>query len=301
MIQVTGRTEIDGYCSLDLIFETLEGPVKMNVEAYVVKGMTAPFILGNDFADQYSISTIRELGRTFIQFGDSNRRIEVQNSVTSPFMDEDGHAWKVRVRKEAANKFEKASRHRRNQKERRLAKLRAVSTSVRASGNITIPAQTTKWVLVKANFSSTENTLYMEKQLTTNRNEDDVYGSPDVLIDKDNPQIPISNFSVDPITICQGQVLGVAHNPGTWLDKPQRFHERELRNFEAQVQVLQSIATMNDTKRDQPLMNSNTQAIKSHTNLAVNPALGLGVPEDVLAEPPIEGGPKTAANNSLKN
>lgn len=48
-------------------------------------------------------------------------------------------------------------------------------------------------------------------------------------------------------------------------------------------------------------MNSNTQAIKSHTNLAVNPALGLGVPEDVLAEPPIEGGPKTAANNSLKN
>ena len=29
-------------------------------------------------------------------------------------------------------------------------------------------------------------------------------------------------------------------------------------------------------------------------DLAVNPSLGLGIPEDALAEPPIEGEPKTA-------
>lgn len=116
LIQVTGSAEINGYCILDLIFDTSEGPVKMNIEAYVVKGMGASFILGNDFADQYSISTIRELGRTYIQFADSGRRIEVQNSVSSPFIDEEGHAFKVRVRKEAAGSAEKAARHRRNQK-----------------------------------------------------------------------------------------------------------------------------------------------------------------------------------------
>ncbi|KZT28376.1 hypothetical protein NEOLEDRAFT_1031208, partial [Neolentinus lepideus HHB14362 ss-1] len=60
LIQVTGNAWISGFVMLDLIFPTPEGPVKMNVEAYVVNGMSAPLILGNDFADQYSISILRE-------------------------------------------------------------------------------------------------------------------------------------------------------------------------------------------------------------------------------------------------
>ena len=58
LVQVTGNTSISGYVEIDLYFHTPGGPVKINVEAYVVKGMTSPFILGNDFADQYSISVI---------------------------------------------------------------------------------------------------------------------------------------------------------------------------------------------------------------------------------------------------
>lgn len=49
LIQVTGTTSIDGYVTLDLFFDTPDGPVKLYVEAYVVKGMTTPFILGNNF------------------------------------------------------------------------------------------------------------------------------------------------------------------------------------------------------------------------------------------------------------
>ena len=30
-------------------------PVKINVEAYVVKGMSTALILGNDFVDQYTL------------------------------------------------------------------------------------------------------------------------------------------------------------------------------------------------------------------------------------------------------
>jgi len=58
LIQVTGSTTISGYLTLDLIFHMDSGLVKITVEAYVVKGMTTPFILGNDFTDQYSISII---------------------------------------------------------------------------------------------------------------------------------------------------------------------------------------------------------------------------------------------------
>jgi len=58
LVQVTGNAFISGYVEVDIYFHTSEGPVEINVEAYVVKGMTSPFILGNDFANQYSISVI---------------------------------------------------------------------------------------------------------------------------------------------------------------------------------------------------------------------------------------------------
>ena len=56
LVQVTGKASISGYVKLDLYFCTKEGPVKIKVKAYVAKGMTTPLILGNDFADQYSLS-----------------------------------------------------------------------------------------------------------------------------------------------------------------------------------------------------------------------------------------------------
>ena len=51
LVQVTGNASISGYVNIDLYFHTLDGPVKINVKAYVVKGMSTPLILGNDFAD----------------------------------------------------------------------------------------------------------------------------------------------------------------------------------------------------------------------------------------------------------
>ena len=95
LIQVTGRASISGYVDLELYFHTREGPVEIKVEAYVVKGMTTPLILGNDFADQYSLSVKRMEGRTFLEFGDSGRSMDIANSVSPELLDEDGHAFKV--------------------------------------------------------------------------------------------------------------------------------------------------------------------------------------------------------------
>ncbi len=52
LVQVTGKTTISGYAEIPLTFHTPEGPVDMTVEAYIVKGMNTPMLLGNDFADQ---------------------------------------------------------------------------------------------------------------------------------------------------------------------------------------------------------------------------------------------------------
>jgi len=95
LVQVTGKASISGYVELDLYFRTKEGPVKIKVEAYVVKGMTTPLILGNDFADQYSLSVKRIEGKSFLEFGDSGRRLDITNSVSPEFVDEEGHAFKI--------------------------------------------------------------------------------------------------------------------------------------------------------------------------------------------------------------
>ena len=58
LVQVTRNAFISGYVEVDLYFHTPDDPVKLNDKAYVVKGMTSQFILGNDFADQYLISVI---------------------------------------------------------------------------------------------------------------------------------------------------------------------------------------------------------------------------------------------------
>ena len=55
LVQVTGKASISGYVELDLYFNTKDGQVKIKVEAYLVKGMTTFLILGNNFADQYSL------------------------------------------------------------------------------------------------------------------------------------------------------------------------------------------------------------------------------------------------------
>jgi len=56
--QVTGRSSTSEYVNIDLYFDTEDGPVRLDLEAYVVKDMNAPIILGNEFADQYSLSII---------------------------------------------------------------------------------------------------------------------------------------------------------------------------------------------------------------------------------------------------
>ena len=96
LVQVTGKASISGYVELDLYFHTEDGPVEIKVEAYVVKGMTTPLILGNDFTDQCSLSVKRMEGRTFLEFGDSGRSLDIANSVSPDFINEEGHAFQIK-------------------------------------------------------------------------------------------------------------------------------------------------------------------------------------------------------------
>jgi len=79
--QVTSQSSTNEYVNIDLYFNTENGPVRLDLEAYVVKDMNAPIILGNEFADQYSLSIIRNKEGTTLQLGSSGRSISLTNSL----------------------------------------------------------------------------------------------------------------------------------------------------------------------------------------------------------------------------
>ncbi|THU87292.1 hypothetical protein K435DRAFT_804467 [Dendrothele bispora CBS 962.96] len=97
LLQVTGSTQISGYVPLDLYFHCSEGLVKLAVEAYVVKGMSTPFILGNDFQSQYSLSLIRKEGKATLCFGDTGRNLEVTESSFRQLQDQEGNVLRVHL------------------------------------------------------------------------------------------------------------------------------------------------------------------------------------------------------------
>ncbi|EDR10742.1 uncharacterized protein LACBIDRAFT_324609 [Laccaria bicolor S238N-H82] len=218
LIQVTGKAIITGYVILDLIFKTPKGPVQINVEAYVVKGMSAEFILGNDFADQYSISVLREEGETTLKFGSSGRSVKVHNSLSTPFLDEDGHAFK-----------KKRTRHRQAERQ------------VRSRHQVTIPPEASKLVHVDAGLNDSTSTIFVERSFLSNGNAEELYGIADTLVDRDDSRVFVSNFSKNPITIPAGQVLGTAKNPSSWLDKKDCYSSTQKQDAERRVHLIQTL------------------------------------------------------------
>ena len=126
-----------------------DGPIKINVEAYVVKGMSTPLILGNNFADQYSISVICQEGSCTMDFRDSNWRMPVNNSVSPSFLDEDGCTFKLCVLNSSAK-----STHQKDQRFKHKTKFREHDRNIWSAVKIIIPPETSVAVPVLANFPS---------------------------------------------------------------------------------------------------------------------------------------------------
>jgi hypothetical protein len=289
LIQVTGTSSISGYVNLDLFFQTEDGPVKLNVDAYVVDEMMTPFILGNDFADQYSISILREEGNTHLQFGDSGRRLRVENSTSPSLVDEAGHAFEVKCARVRAKKDAKQANHRRNQRIRRRSRRKVRDGRVSSTERVVIPAKTSRLVKVETHFPKDCEQLLVEKYLKSCGNIDDVYGHADTFISKDNSALHISNFSDFPVIISEGQVLGTAHNPRNWLDKASKMSPARRARAEAHANFIRQLVEIQS-----PTEAADVNVIRSESNISSKAHRNATGEDDPASEEPVEGGPKTA-------
>ena len=73
--------------------------VQADVEAYIIKGMTTPLILGNDFADQYSLSIIQNNGNSTLKFANTGRTMKLENSTSDSHLSPEVKAFLVKVNK----------------------------------------------------------------------------------------------------------------------------------------------------------------------------------------------------------
>ncbi|KAJ7799169.1 hypothetical protein B0H14DRAFT_3491884 [Mycena olivaceomarginata] len=289
LIQVTGTSSISGYVNLDLIFHTEDGPVKLNVDGYVVDDMTTPFILGNDFMDQYSISIIRQEGTTHLGFGDSGRRLLVENSTSPPLVDNEGHAFEVKCARAKVDAGSKQATHRRNQKFRQRARKKERDGRVTSTERVVILPKTSKLVKVATYFPKDCEQLLVEKHMKSCGNSDDIYGSADTFISKPNPALHIVNFSDFPVIISEGQVLGTAHNPRTWLDKASKMSATRRKQAEAHANFIRKLVEIQSSEAP---TSSNT--VRSDTKVSSKAHRNATGENDPDAEEPVEGGPKTA-------
>ena len=177
----------------------------MNVEAYIVKGMNTPMLLGNDFADQYSLSIIRREDETHLVLGSSGRRVQVSNSVGPSLVDNSGRVFGI-IR---SRKYRKRKKH----------PPCSIATPVHVLRSCVIAPQSILKVPVRATFAGGIEHLYVEKVLTAPNGQDDVYGAPDSIINRDDPYLQIANFSTKPVRLQRGETVGLGHDPRHWLDK----------------------------------------------------------------------------------
>ena len=164
---------------------------------------------------------IHQKGSCTIEFGDSNRRMPVNNSVSPPFLDKDRHTFKLHVLNSSAK-----STHQKNQRFKHKTKFREHDRNIWSAVKIVIPPETSVAVPVLANFPSGSNCLYVEKVCSTNRNTDNIYAPPDSLILKTNTHYTLWTFlpllSLFKLAKCSGKDITQIPGLTTWESTPLR-------------------------------------------------------------------------------
>ena len=205
IVQVTGKAQIQGFANIPIFFETEEGPVRIDVEAYIVKGMHTPFILGNDFTEQYNFSIMRTDG-TAIVLGNSGRLIKAMGINTPYKTSTDGTTFTVSCSTELKNQT--MPKHHKEIKEiinqPRYATIKT---------DVVLPPETFKKVSLDVPFPEDSDIALIEGVIYCLGPSKEAFGTNNTIVSKKLTGIIIANFSQEPIQLKQGQELSKVHDP----------------------------------------------------------------------------------------
>ena len=233
--------------------------------------MNTPFILGNDFGNQYQLSLVCKEDKSYIVFGDTGRQIHVYNSVGPSLIDEMGQTFRVSSIKPADSIALKLQR-KRTPRKFHDSNITPLEIKVTAAEAMVLPPEQVVKVPVDVVFPKKATCLFVECMEHCNRNQEAFFGASSSLIQKEYPFLQIANFTDHPVTIQKGRLLG-------WVKDPNRCRDSSL----------------NKTDQDIEKLHTHSAVIKTIVNDLLdkaNPAQSGQEEEEVEGE--AEGAPKTA-------
>jgi hypothetical protein len=221
LAQLTDKgTVIKGFTKLKILMVSMSGEtIELEAEAYVVKGMSVPVLLGEDFQLNYEIGVSRNV-ETGTQIAFKDTPYEVEATSVEAF------AGRSEVHALAANlttlskAVTKVKEHRRAKTRRRRRVLRngVEGKTIHAAEDYCIRAHECKNVRVEGDFREDKEWM-VERNLLANA-EDSFFSVPNTLISARKPVIPVSNMSYQPHMIHRGEILGQLMDPQEYFNQP---------------------------------------------------------------------------------
>ncbi|KAL1664210.1 hypothetical protein GGF50DRAFT_55348, partial [Schizophyllum commune] len=193
-----------GYVRLPVFALTDHGvTLEMEVEVYVVEGMTVPLLLGEDFQQAYEVSVDRRVDSgTRVFFGDA------ENAITATSVDRTtdyNRVAKSYCGEVPTQSFAKrAHRNRLRRERRKRAKLaKEEDFLVRAAQDVRIPGESVARVPLQGKFAA-EGEWIVEKTLLSTSDSPHL-AVPNTLIDGACTCVPVANLSQEPKIVRRGE------------------------------------------------------------------------------------------------
>ncbi|THU89327.1 hypothetical protein K435DRAFT_678257, partial [Dendrothele bispora CBS 962.96] len=197
LYQLTGEAKVLGYVQFPVYINSTDGTTLcFDTEAYVVRNMNAPILLGEDFQTMYELAIIRNSsGKHVLMIGKSPKTISA-SSVK-------GNSLNFEIRKaEVSQAFVKTKARRRARA--RMRTKPHLPPEVFSIEDVVIQPGTVHNVKIDGPFEG--RTDWLVEKLIIGTQETSILAAPSTFIDSSNPTLPIANPSTRPWMIKTGDV-----------------------------------------------------------------------------------------------
>ncbi|QRW19991.1 Retrovirus-related Pol polyprotein from transposon [Rhizoctonia solani] len=204
---------------------------------------------------------IRNRDGTRIGFGNTGRSIPVEESDSSPRIDQQGNTFMVEVAQGFIKNSEKIKiSEKAYKKQLQHRKLPPNTVKVKVYETVTIPAHTIKLIKVKTTWKEGQASGFMDRSFNSHQQEEHLFAITDCLIDRNNPKIQVSNLSEHPLRLQGGEILGYMHDPNKYLAKEKDITKEEKDSIIKYATLVQAMvqrkAEEKPTAQEEELMKS---------------------------------------------
>jgi len=212
LYHLMGHATILGYVKMQLYTKTTDGLwICFELEAYVVKDMRVPLLLGEDFQTAYELNVkCYATGHCEVSVGESSKIIPALSAHNVDLGFKIHRAYMVQSFVQSKTVHRKRARQLKNApKDLPL---------VYAIEDVRIEAGTVRYVKVASAFQGCKD--WLVEKVVVGSESADIMAAPFTWINANNPILPMANLDTRLLYIREGEIIGRLADPSRYLDNP---------------------------------------------------------------------------------